>query len=101
MHAIVHVEVFLPFNLQGAELYLVQDKNVDPGSACPTEEGNLVPSPEESFSIPLVLDDGIDTILVLCAENIVVAQSFYLFQSPSDFPGNVDRQWYQEGVGTV
>ena len=84
----------------GIELCLVQNHNVDPGSACPTEQGNLVPNPDESNSMLVVLDDGVDMILVLCAENTVVAQSYYLFQSPSDFPGNVDRQWYQDVVRT-
>ena len=100
-HSLVQVEVFLPFAAQDTELYLVEGQNVEPGSTCSIDDGTMVPTPETSSSMVVFLSDGVDTIVALCAQNVVIAQSYYLFQSPNEVPDGIDRQWYQDAVSAA
>ena len=100
-HSLVQVEVFLPFAAQDTELYLVEGQNVEPGSTCSIDDGTMVPTPETSSSMVVFLNDGVDTIVALCAQNVVIAQSYYLFQSPNEVPDGIDRQWYQDAVSAA
>eukprot|EP00977_Amphora_coffeiformis_P018172 scaffold6270_cov162-Amphora_coffeaeformis.AAC.9 len=84
----VVVDLSLPNNNQVDELYIVRGENVVPGSSCPPAGGSLVSTinrQRRTASVPL---DGMSSIVALCVDDAVVAQSYYVFESPDDVGGD-------------
>lgn len=78
------VELVLPsIERRDAEIIAVQGSNVQPGSECSLAQAswtlNVTPG-EGSLALSLE-DDGVDTIIALCIDNVIVAQSYYLFKT--------------------
>ena len=96
-HSSVEVDIRLPANAQETEIYMVKGQNVEPESSCDMEEGSLI-STSGSTAMMVFLDDGIDTIVVLCAQNIVIGQSYFIFKSAKDVPKTAGREWYANTV---
>ena len=78
----VVVNLSLPKNNRMKELYIVRDEDVLPGSFCPPTGGSLIFINRRRTTVSISLD-GKSSIVALCIDKIVVAQSYYVFEAPA------------------
>eukprot|EP00977_Amphora_coffeiformis_P009716 scaffold2235_cov167-Amphora_coffeaeformis.AAC.5 len=68
------------------QIYLVRDRDVEPGSACPPAGGIAISVRDRSFvTVPLYSKDS---VIVFCVGGSVVSQSYYMFESMVGMGGN-------------
>lgn len=82
----VVVDLSLPNNNQADALYIVRGNNVEPGSSCPPVGGSPVPIDRRSRTANVRLT-GMDSIIALCVDRRVVAQSYFVFETQEDVGG--------------
>lgn len=78
------------------ELFIVQGRDLVPGSQCPPPGVGVKTAAGESSHV-LSIDDRVDTIVALCSQNVIVAQSYYVFTSVDNLV-HIGRQRYKKKV---
>ena len=75
----VTVDVILPpdESTNSSDLYVVLQRDVLPGSSCPPVDGTFVGG---NGTDSIFLTNSVDTVVVLCINEVVVAQSYFLFE---------------------
>ena len=86
----VLVDVTLPRPQPGGvspEIYIVENRDVGRGSVCPPATGReLLIAPGQVF-VSTGLTDNTDSVLAVCIDSIVVALSYFAFETSDSISG--------------